>query len=177
MNSNITYKNIEIENLNQYKEIRFECLKNNADNFGTLYEEEINSESLKFDKIISKNNGTDFLLGAFENENLIGICGYIQEKRLKTKHIGEISQMYVKPEFNKKGIATELIKLTLQKSFTNNSVEQIILGVVNSNINAISLYAKIGFIQYGIIENYYKQNGNYEGMTFMNLTKEKFENK
>ena len=174
MNLNINYRILESENLNQYRKIRFECLKNNAENFGTLYEEEIDSESLKFDKIISENNGIDFLLGAFENENLIGICGYIQEKRLKTRHIGEISQMYVKPEFSRKGIATQLIKLTLKKGFKNEYVEQIILGVVNSNKSALNLYNKIGFIQYGTIEKYYKLNENYEAMTFLNLRKENF---
>jgi ribosomal protein S18 acetylase RimI-like enzyme len=176
MNSNIDYRILESKNLNEYKEIRFECLKNNAENFGILYEEEINSKSLKFDKIITEKNGIDFLLGAFENENLIGICGFIQQKKIKTRHIGEISQMYVKPEFNRKGIATGLIKLAIEKVF-NNNVEQIILGVINSNVKALNLYLKMGFIQYGFIENYFKQNENYEAMKFMVLTKEKFENK
>ena len=77
--------------------------------------------------------------------------------------------MYVSPEYSGIGIATKLLNLTLERIFTNNIVEQIILGVVESNKKAIKLYEKTGFIQYGILENYYKLDTNYEAMLFMVL--------
>lgn len=172
--NNINYRILNDTDINSYKKIRLDCLKNYPQNFGTLYEEEINSASFKFEKILSTNTENDFLFGAFETLQLTGICGFIQEKRLKTKHIGEISQMYVMPEHGKKGIAKQLLHLTIERAFSNTHLEQITLGVVNSNNLALSLYEKTGFVQYGFIENYYKHNNNYEAMVLMALTRNSF---
>lgn len=174
MDSVIEYRLLTFEDKEKYRQIRLECLKNYPQNFGTLYEDEINSSSLKFDNIISENNGSDFLLGAFINEKLVGICGNIQEDRIKTRHITEISHVYVSPDFAKKGIATNLLALTIEKAFSNNIVEQIILGVVKSNPQAIKIYQNAGFIQYGLLENYYKFEGNYESLILMVLTRNSF---
>jgi ribosomal protein S18 acetylase RimI-like enzyme len=172
--NNIHYRILNDTDINSYKKIRLDCLKNHPQNFGTLYEEEIHSQSFKFEKVLSADTENDFLFGAFENQQLIGICGFIQEKRLKTKHIGEISQMYVLPLHGKKGIAKQLLHLTIERAFLNKHLEQITLGVVNSNNRALSLYEKTGFLQYGFIENYYKYNNNYEAMVLMALTRNSF---
>jgi ribosomal protein S18 acetylase RimI-like enzyme len=166
---NITYKTLSSSHLDKYRAIRLECLKNYPQNFGSLYEDELQSTQLKFDKIITEDNGTDFLYGAFDEENLVGICGCIQEKRTKTKHIAEISQMYVSPTYNGKGIATKLMENVMEKAFSNNDTEQIILAVSNSNDAAIHLYKKLGFVQYGFLENYMKYEGNYVSQVFMAL--------
>jgi ribosomal protein S18 acetylase RimI-like enzyme len=169
MSLEIIYRVLNYTDKEKYREIRLECLKNYPQNFGTLYEDEINSNSLKFDRVISENQETDFLFGAFKEKKLLGICGNIQEDRVKTKHISEISQLYVSPEFSKNGIATKLLNLTIEKVFTNKIIEQIILGVVESNKQAIKLYEKSGFTKYGILENYYKHGTTYEAMLFMVL--------
>ena len=68
MNLEITYRNLNFTDKEKYREIRLECLKNYPQNFGTLYEDEINSNSLKFDKVILQNHETDFLFGAFKEK-------------------------------------------------------------------------------------------------------------
>jgi RimJ/RimL family protein N-acetyltransferase len=168
----IKYKPLSLENLVAYRQIRLECLKNHPENFGSLYEDELHSKELKFDKIIAQNDGTDFLMGAFENGNLVGICGYIQEKRIKTKHSGDISHMYVKTEFGGKGIATQLLKKSIEQAFLDKEIEQITLGVVNSNEQALHVYRKIGFVQYGVLEKYYKYQNVYQSLVLMVLTRD-----
>jgi RimJ/RimL family protein N-acetyltransferase len=144
-------------------------LKNYPQNFGSLYEDEQQSSQLKFDKIIAEDNSTDFLYGAFDEENLVGICGCIKENRVKTKHTAEISHMYLKKEYCGKGITTALLKLSIEKAFSNVVTEQIILGVVASNFQAIKLYKTIGFEQYGFFENYYKFDNKYESLVMIIL--------
>jgi RimJ/RimL family protein N-acetyltransferase len=163
------YNILTAQHVAHYRKIRMECLKNYTKNFGTLYEDEVNAASLKFDSILANGHNTDFLYGAFDNETLIGICGYIQERRTKTKHIGEISQMYISPAYSGKGIATELLKLVTNKAFANSETEQIILAVTKSNMAAIKLYQKSGFVQYGVLENYMKHNNEYQSQVFMVL--------
>jgi ribosomal protein S18 acetylase RimI-like enzyme len=171
---NITYQVLSSVHLNSYRAIRLECLQSYPKNFGSLYEDEKVSPALKFDKIITENNGTDFLYGAFDGENLIGICGNIQESRIKTKHTSEISHMFVKQEYGGKGIGATLLRLTVEKIFLNSIVEQITLGVVGSNVQAIKLYQSAGFIQYGFFENYYKLDNHYESLVLMILKRESY---
>jgi RimJ/RimL family protein N-acetyltransferase len=168
---NITYKTLSTLHIDEYRAIRLECLKNYPQNFGSLYEDELQSKQLKFDKIIAEDNGTDFLYGAFDEEKLVGICGCIKEDRVKTKHTAEISHMYLKKEYGGKGIATELLKLSIEKIFSDVVTEQIILAVVASNLQAVKLYKAIGFEQYGFFENYYKFDNKYESLVMMILKK------
>ncbi len=172
MTENILYRKVEINEIEQYHKIRLDCLKNYPENFGTLYEEEHKSANFKFDKIITHQSTTDFLMGAFLNERLVGICGFIQEKREKTKHIGEISGMYVMTEFSGQKIGAKLLNATILTAFNNFALEQIILAVADKNQTAQNLYKKFGFVEYGRLKNYFKENGQYETQIFMTLVRE-----
>ena len=169
MNDKIIYRKLILDELEQYHNIRLDCLKNFPENFGTLYEEELESSSFKFDKIIADKLTSNFLLGAFKNKKLIGICGFIQEKRNKTKHIGEISGMYVRPDYIGLHVGSGLLKETIKISFENPEIEQIVLAVVDKNQIAQNLYKKNGFVEYGRLNNYFKQNEEYETQVFMTL--------
>ena len=172
MTENIVYRKLEINDIEQYHNVRLDCLKNYPQNFGTLYDEEQKSSSFKFDKIISQKLTTDFLMGVFSNGRLVGICGFIQEKRKKTKHIGEISGMYVMPEFGGQKIGAKLLNTTLLTAFDNSALEQIILAVADKNKTAQNFYKKYGFVEYGRLQNYFKENGIYETKVFMTLTRD-----
>jgi RimJ/RimL family protein N-acetyltransferase len=170
----ITYRILNAGDLTAYRQVRLECLKMYPDNFGSTYEEEAASETLFLDKILAKNQAHDFFLGAFSEKELIGICGFKQEGRLKTDHRGEIVQMYLKPSFSGKGIGTKLLITTLQKAFENSLIDQVTLGVVALNESAVSLYINIGFVQYARLENSFKENGKGWAQLLMVLTRERF---
>lgn len=177
MAENIIYRKVEINEIEQYHAIRLDCLKNYPQNFGTLYEEELKKPAYKFDYVITEQPASDFLMGAFLNEKLIGMCGFIQEKREKTKHIGEISGMYVMSAYSGQKIGAELLNSTIQAAFTNSAIEQIILAVAGKNHIAQKLYKKFGFEEYGKLNNYFKENDKYEIQIFMTLVKNKIQNR
>jgi ribosomal protein S18 acetylase RimI-like enzyme len=172
MKREIDYRKLESNEDEQYHKLRLECLQQHPNNFGTLFEEEKDSTNFKFDKIITDKNSTDFLAGAFNDKELIGICGFIQEKRQKTRHIGEISGMYVKQEFSGQSIGSSLLQFVIKRAFENSFLEQIILAVADKNGNAQNLYLKHNFKIYGRLENYFKHKGEYETQVFMVLTKD-----
>ena len=172
MTQEIVYRKLGIIDKEDYHNIRLDCLKNYPENFGTLFEEEQLSTNFKFDKIIDQNHLTDFLAGAFKDDRLIGICGYIQEKRQKTIHIGELSGMYVMTEFSGQQIGKGLLNFTIENAFKNSILEQIILAVADKNKNAQNLYLKNGFKEYGRLKNYFKYQGEYETQVLMVLTRD-----
>ena len=168
----IIYRQLDAGDYEDYKKIRLDCLHQHPDNFGTTYEEELNAESLKLEPAIKKPDHANFVFGAFNSSQyLIGICGFMTETRLKTQHRGEIVQMYVAPTHNGKGIGKALLKLCIEKAFSGNQIEQIILSAVSSNENAVSLYKKLGFIEYGKLDNYFKSGSTFTTQSFFYLMK------
>jgi len=153
-----------------YRRARLDCLKNFPENFGSTYEEE--------SKVVVENFGESdckyFFYGAFCEGVLIGISAFLREPRLKTRHRGDIRQVYVDPAFTGNGIAGTLIKRTIEKAFEDSSIEQITLSVVSANETAVNLYKRLGFVQYGLIENYFKKDDKYTSQIFMILTRQNY---
>ena len=173
----LEYRTLIAEDINAYREIRLECLRNYPDNFGTLLENEANSKALKFDNLLKQGRSSSFLYGVFKQDMLIGICGFKREERIKTIHRGIISQMYVRDEVAGHGIGKQLLKLTIEKAFTDKDLEIIELGVVSNNQKAIKIYSDMAFKQFGEFEKYFKHNNKYWSFTFMALAREDYFNK
>ena len=167
----IKFRLLDTKDRESYRQIRLECLTNYPEYFGDTYEEEVNSSTLKFDKALRSVDKNSFLMGAYSEDSLIGICGFIQDGRIKTSHLGELLQIYIDPSFSKHGIGSELLGLTIEKIFGNTFIDQILLNVVGENEKSINLYKKYGFVQYGILENYYKMGKISWTQIFMVLTR------
>lgn len=176
MTNQISYRLLTVSDAEGYHHARLECLKNHPDSFGDTFEEELNIEVSRFIKELTEENNHSFWYGAFDANKLIGISGFIQQKRIKTKHRGDLVQVYVYPAFTNQGIGRRLVKLTIDKAFENVEIEQILLSVVHSNDKAITVYKKFGFIEYGFIENYFKKDGAYSSQLFMVLPRHDHKN-
>ncbi|MBL1409918.1 GNAT family N-acetyltransferase [Sphingobacterium faecale] len=172
MKEDITYRIVHRNEIEQYHKLRLCCLKDFPQNFGTLYEDQLESSNFKFDKVILQNNNTDFLMGAFKKEKLIGICGFIHEKRTKNSHLGEVSSMYVSPRYSGMKIGQTLLLNTIKLAFDNIEIlEQIKIAVVERNKAALYMYTKIGFVEYGRFQDYFKYGENYETLIYMKFKK------
>ena len=87
---------------------------------------------------------------ALEGERVVGYVGsqtVIDES--------DMMNIAVHPDFRRKGIAEALIA-TLEEALREKGSLALTLEVRASNVPAISLYEKLGFIQAGIRKNYYR---------------------
>ena len=100
-------------------------------------------------------------MGAFDGEKCIGICGFIRELGTRTSHRGHLVQIYVMKSYQGNGIGREMISQTIQEAFDKIGVEQILLGVVTDNAQAIGLYEHLGFKPYGMIKEFLKLEHTY----------------
>ena len=82
-----------------YRELRLECLKNHPESFGSSYESQATLSQLAYEKFIKESNPQQFVVGAFAQDQLIGICAFAQELKTKRAHEGTIIQVYVKIGF------------------------------------------------------------------------------
>ncbi|HEY9060084.1 MAG TPA: ribosomal protein S18-alanine N-acetyltransferase [Pseudobacteroides sp.] len=71
---------------------------------------------------------------------------------------GHVTNIAVHPEFRKIGIASRILEFMIGESI-NKGIQRMTLEVRKSNVSAINLYQKYGFINEGIRKSYYADNG------------------
>jgi len=165
----IQYRKLFPKDAKEYRKIRLECLEKYPDNFGSTFQEERIRPKLAIEESIEQQANGKFVIGVFNGEELIGICGFSQEPRPKTRHIGTIIQMYVRAEYGGKGIGLELLKMAIHEGFKIPEIEQLLLGVVATNKSANRIYEQAGFQQYGLLKNYFKAGNAYSDQRLMVL--------
>ena len=143
-----------------YRKIRLNALKNDPDVFGSSYEKEASLplETFKAKLAPAKDK---FVLGAFQENGLMGIVTFVREGDLKNRHKGNIFGMYVSPETRGQGVAKALMEQLIDRSKNLDGLEQIKLSVVSTNEAAKQLYMSFGFEVYGVEPNAMKVNSQY----------------
>jgi ribosomal protein S18 acetylase RimI-like enzyme len=91
----------------------------------------------------------DFMLGAFEDGQLIGSLGFYRETALKLRHKGYLVSMYVAPDYRSRGIGRALLVEAISRAKRLPDLKQLLLGVVVTQTTAKRLYESLGFEVYG----------------------------
>ncbi|MDN3650150.1 GNAT family N-acetyltransferase [Reinekea marina] len=136
---------LQSEDALRYRSLRLEALKRYPEHFGVGYEQQLSLDKLYFERIIEEQSNQGLMFGAFDGEQLVGICGvtFETERQLNS---GEIIQMYVKPEYQNKGFGALLMNVLLS-TCKSASLSALFLEVMPQNAQAIHLYRQIGFTQ------------------------------
>ena len=111
----------------------------------------------------------DFMLGAFENGQLIGSVGFHRETALKLRHKGYLISMYVIPEYRSRGTGRALLVEAISRARRLPGLKQLLLGVVVTQITARRLYESLGFVEYGREPDAVKIGDDYYDEVFMLL--------
>jgi ribosomal protein S18 acetylase RimI-like enzyme len=85
----------------------------------------------------------------------------VANDRIKTKHIGEISAVYVQPEYRNQRIGSQLIAEAIKIIKENTDIRKIKISVNTEQKYAVRLYKKHGFNKVGIAKDQYYINGRY----------------
>ena len=101
------------------------------------------------------------------NGQVVGWCDICPLKHEGFKHCGELG-MGVHPRYRGLGIGQQLVTCTIQRA-KESGLERIELEVFASNVPAIKLYEKIGFVTEGIKKKARKIDGNYDDVIEMVL--------
>ncbi|MFT4452422.1 ribosomal protein S18-alanine N-acetyltransferase [Parvimonas sp. G1425] len=117
----------------------FDILSLDEENFSNNFDEKFYLEYIKNQRVV-----------VAEKENII--VGYVLFNQILDE--AEIYKIVVSKEFRKKQIAFKIVEFLLDELKKNN-VKKIFLEVRKSNIPAISLYKKCGFIDIREIIDYY----------------------
>jgi ribosomal protein S18 acetylase RimI-like enzyme len=151
-----------------YREIRLDSLKESPESFLTTFEieKERTIEQIRQNLIATDSR---FTLGAFMNNELVGIVTFVRESNLKIMHKGNVYAMYVSPKYRGQGIGKSLMTELVKRAKACRGLEQINLSVISNNTMAKSLYASIGFNVYGTERNALKSGDLYWNDDLMSI--------
>ncbi len=108
-----------------------------------------------FENAIEQPYDDRFVIGAFNQKSLIGICGFVPlaiEYFQDLENAGTIIQMYVKSAYRGRKIGLNLVKTVVDEAFTLPQISVIVLGVKEDNISAIRVYEQAGFLTHLVSE-------------------------
>jgi RimJ/RimL family protein N-acetyltransferase len=143
-----------------YRSIRLEGLKESPEAFGSTFDAEFTKPlAWFFDRLSSS-----VVFGAIRDAKLLdakilGVAGFAIRDGEKEAHKGLLWGMYVRPDARGAGVARRLVEAVI--AYARPHVELIQLSVVVGNEQARRLYARLGFVEYGIERNSLKHDGRY----------------
>lgn len=105
------------------------------------------------------SNTNESMLGAFDNEKLVGFISFSRGRANRVKHTAYIV-MGVLSSHTGQGIG-KLMLSSIEKLAIKQNVTRLELTVMTHNANAIRLYEKMGFVKEGVKKNAMLIDGNY----------------
>ncbi len=138
-----------------YRSIRLEGLKQSPEAFGSTFEAEFTKPLAWFFHRLSDSE----VFGAFRDDEILGVAGFAVRQGEKEAHKGLLWGMYVRPDARGAGVARRLVEAVI--AHASPRVELIQLSVVVGNEPARRLYARLGFVEYGIEKHSLKYCGRY----------------
>ena len=91
----------------------------------------------------------NFIVGAFDADQLIGCATGFRETGAKRCHIANVFGMYVHPAYRGCGLGRELLHAVIEGLKKLDGLQQILIAVTAGNEAAEALYRSYGFIAYG----------------------------
>lgn len=134
---------LQAEDAVLWKKFRLESFEHFPLAFASSWEEEEKVSDYQLQEWLKRNT----IYGAFMNGQLVGSVGFFKQECLKESHRGLLFGMGVLPEYQRRGIGSELMSILLRHA--QNEVLQLTLSVENTNQKALRLYQRYGFTIYG----------------------------
>ncbi|MEY2843824.1 MAG: hypothetical protein RI920_1861 [Pseudomonadota bacterium] len=138
--------------LGEYKRLRDEGLTLHPEAFDADIESERARppESFIGRLGLSDTLGGTFLLGAWDQGELVGMIGLERQSLSKLRHTAELNSMMVSPRATGRGVGTLLLKGAIAEARHAIGLEQITLQVSRTNDHVVRLYERVGFQACGV---------------------------
>ena len=133
-----------------YWRLRLEALERQPQAFGESAEEHRAAGLERAAERLRGNSAeASFTLGAFLDEQLIGMATLLRNQREKEKHKALIVGVYVKEGYQGEGVGVALLSRLIELARLQPGLEQIMLTVAVTQEPARRLYRSLGFEVYG----------------------------
>ncbi|HEY6171850.1 MAG TPA: N-acetyltransferase [Candidatus Kapabacteria bacterium] len=158
-----TIRKILVSDIDEFYRLRLEGLEQFSPAFWET-PDELTSKGVKsqLERLRAIEDSKDaFIIGAFEEEKLVGICGCRREDGAKGYHRATIWGMYVDSSKQGSGIGGATLDMAIEEAQKLGGLESLFLMVAANNLPALGLYHSRGFRAYGIEPMSLKDKGAF----------------
>ncbi|WP_159013944.1 GNAT family N-acetyltransferase [Acidisoma sp. S159] len=146
----LSIRPLQCSEVHSFRELRLEALALHPESFSASFDEWSQKRDEELSNLLSAD-ASGIVFGAFvDGAGLVGIAGFQWHSRRKYQHKGSVWGMYVRPEWQGRGIARALLERVIARAREKVELTQILLTVTRGNQAAHALYETLGFRQYGI---------------------------
>lgn len=163
----ITFSRLQPHHGGIYRSLRLAALKEFPDHFGAIYEEQVQLPKLWMEGNIESSNPDTFVMGAWDGEDLIGICAMHHDTAPRRRHIATVMQMYVRPQYSGNRIGLGMLTIAMEEAWNWTEVEMLYLEVFSCSKAATRIYEQAGFEATGVSPHYLKTEAGYLDVTLM----------
>jgi GNAT superfamily N-acetyltransferase len=131
-----------------FRDLRLRALREHPEAFATSEQEELRLD----EEVVARrlqSGAEQVTFGAFDEERLVGLAALIRPIKSKLRHRATLAGMYVVPEVRGRGLGRALMEQAVDAAAAWG-VSDVGLAVTVGNDTARALYARAGFISYGV---------------------------
>ncbi len=165
----IEFRVLTADDAPEWWRLRLEALEGDPEAFSASAEDHRKLSLGEVRKRLGVGTSDSFVVGAFENEQLVGMSGFHRETGLKSQHKGRIWGVYVTPAKRGSGIARKLMQMILERVGKNENIEQILISYSTTQAAAGALYKSLGFEPFGLEPRALKVEGRFLDEEYMVL--------
>ena len=96
-----------------------------------------------------RNTAAQAMLGAFEDDSLVGMVGVYRQDKQKEAHKAGVWGMYVRPAHRGQGLGRALLSAAIEFASSLDGVTHLHLSVSETAPAALRLYESMGFVTWG----------------------------
>jgi len=135
-----------------FEALRLEGLERHPEAFATSAKawKEAPKEATEGPLQRSEDSSDDRVLGAFLEEQLVGLIGFRREQRSSVCHKGSLWGFYVSTDSRNRGAGTALVDAALGHARTLKGLRSLRIIVSSPNQAALRLFTRAGFRAYGL---------------------------
>jgi ribosomal protein S18 acetylase RimI-like enzyme len=168
--SNVSFRLLAPNDASEFQSLRLRGLQDVPEAFGSTYEEDV---TLPLEVIADRLRGARTpacraVIGAFVDDALVGVVGFMQSPKIKSRHTAQVWGMYVAPEVRGRGVGRGLLDALIAEVRACAGVERLTLSVVERAEAARRLYAAFGFVEFGREQDAYRHGATRD--TALHLT-------
>jgi RimJ/RimL family protein N-acetyltransferase len=141
--------------------LRLDALQSEPEAFGESLEEHLQTSIDKYASRLRSSCDDNFVMGAVDGSELVGMAGFWRDQNRKECHKGHIWGVFVAPAHRGKRVGHALIGAILDRARNLPGLVQVQLVVCTKATEACNLYSSCGFRSFGVEPQALVVNGHF----------------
>lgn len=169
-------RRLESKDSSAYYKLRLRGLQLHPEAFGTGAEDWSKATDEQVKSLLGQSSQDDFVLGHFEDDELMGVIGLKREKKNSVQHKATVWGLMVLPEFQRQGIGRKLLRELVHRASENLELQFIRAIVTDASENASVLFESQGFEKYGLESRGIRKDNQFFDQIYLalNLREKKY---